>query len=118
MTIERIVQLETLLRRMLCSNEMSNGWKSQIQMVLADEHGAVEADLIARMITASKNDALIEAGDEVCQKLCGQGGLQQGDIFVQWSKRSPARTGLNSPFQTLQTARRHHAANISSGGLN
>jgi hypothetical protein len=30
----RIAELETLLRRMLCSNEMSNGWKDEIQAAL------------------------------------------------------------------------------------
>lgn len=30
----RVAGLEALLRRMLCSNEMSNGWKDEIQAAL------------------------------------------------------------------------------------
>ena len=33
---QRIAVLETLLRRMLSSNEMSNGWKSEIQVALKE----------------------------------------------------------------------------------
>lgn len=34
---KRVTELEALLRLMLCSNEMSNGWKSKIQAALNEK---------------------------------------------------------------------------------